>query len=78
MLNGLGLPTDRTDGYFSEKTATAVKAFQRLQELPMTGEVDTATMDKLEKAIVAQIREPKNDTQLKAAVSYLQETIAKK
>jgi carboxyl-terminal processing protease len=72
MLAGVGFDTDRTDGYFSEKTVLAVKAFQRTNGLPMTGEVDTDTANKLEKAIMTQIRDPKNDTQLKAAVQSLE------
>ncbi|RTE07960.1 S41 family peptidase [Paenibacillus whitsoniae] len=77
MLTGLGFNTERTDGYFNEKTATAVKAFQRTNELPMTGEVDADTAAKIEKAILAQIRDPKNDMQLKAAVTQLQKQIGK-
>ncbi|MGG1552386.1 S41 family peptidase [Paenibacillus ferrarius] len=77
MLTGLGFNTERTDGYFNEKTATAVKAFQRTNELPMTGEVDADTAAKIEKAILAQIRDPKNDVQLKAAVTQLQKQIGK-
>lgn len=72
MLQGLGLGPDRQDGYYSEKTALAVKAFQRLNGLPITGEVDTETANKLEKAILAAIRDPKNDLQLKAAVEHMQ------
>lgn len=71
MLAGVGIAPDRTDGYFSEKTALAVKTFQRTNGLPMTGEVDTETANKLEKAILAQIKEPKNDLQLKAAIQAL-------
>ncbi|TVY09358.1 S41 family peptidase [Paenibacillus cremeus] len=78
MLQGLGLSPDRTDGYFSDKTAQAVKAFQRMNSLPVTGEVDTETATKLEKAILAAIRDPKNDLQLKAAVQQVQDAIAKK
>jgi len=77
MLTGLGFPTERTDGYYNDKTATAVKAFQRTNALPMTGEVDTDTANKLEKAILTQIRDAKNDVQLKAAVQELQKEIAK-
>jgi carboxyl-terminal processing protease len=77
MLNGLGFSPDRTDGYFSEKTALAVKAFQRTNSLPMTGEVDTDTANKLEKAILGQIKDPKNDLQLRAAVQALQSQITK-
>ncbi|MNI31506.1 Carboxy-terminal processing protease CtpB precursor [compost metagenome] len=77
MLSGLGMSPDRTDGYYSEKTALSVKAFQKINGLPMTGEVDTETANKLEKAILVQIRDPKNDLQLKSAVQTLQSQIVK-
>ncbi|UJF33174.1 S41 family peptidase [Paenibacillus hexagrammi] len=77
MLSGLGFAPDRTDGYFSDKTAQSLKAFQRVNGLPMTGEVDTDTANKLEKAILTEIRDPKNDLQLKAAVAELQKELAK-
>lgn len=77
MLAGIGLNPDRTDGYFSEKTAASVKAFQRQQNIPATGEVDTETANRLEKAILNEIRDPKNDLQLKAAVQHMQSLLAK-
>ncbi|MBP1992673.1 S41 family peptidase [Paenibacillus eucommiae] len=77
MLAGLGFTADRSDGYFSEKTAQAVKNFQSVNGLPVTGEVDTVTANKLEKAILAEIRDPKNDLQLKAAAEALQSQINK-
>ncbi|MCZ8514914.1 S41 family peptidase [Paenibacillus filicis] len=77
MLQGLGLNPDRTDGYFSERTALAVKAFQRMNNLPVTGEVDLDTANKLEKAILTAIRDPKNDVQLKAAVQQIQSQLNK-
>jgi carboxyl-terminal processing protease len=75
MLSGLGLDPGRTDGYFSERTTLAVKAFQRLHHLPMTGEIDKETATQLENAIIAQIKDPKNDKQLAAAVNYLKDVI---
>lgn len=78
MLQGLGLSPDRTDGYYSEKTTLAVKAFQRMNELPVTGEVDVETANRLEKAVLTAIRDPKNDLQLKAAVHQLQAQLAGK
>ncbi|MEK3911899.1 S41 family peptidase [Paenibacillus sp. FSL H7-0331] len=77
MLKGLGLNPERADGYFSEKTALAVKAFQRMQNLPITGEVDTETATRLEKMILAEIKDPKNDLQLKAATQHLQSIMTK-
>jgi carboxyl-terminal processing protease len=75
MLEGLGLDPGRTDGYFSEKTAEAVRRFQEANGLPANGEVDVKTAEKIEEAITKQIRDPKNDLQLQAAVQYLKTAI---
>jgi carboxyl-terminal processing protease len=72
MLNGLDLNPERMDGYFSENTTLAVENFQRLHDLPVTGEADIATMNKLEKEIIAKINEPNNDSQLNAAIKIIQ------
>jgi carboxyl-terminal processing protease len=68
MLSALSLNPDRTDGYYSAKTAQSVKAFQKSHQLPATGEADVATLNKLEEEVVKLIRDPQNDAQLKAAV----------
>lgn len=75
MLKGLGLPIDRTDGYYSDRTAAAVKQYQKTGNLPVTGEVDTETANKIEKDIITQIKDPNNDLQLKAAVNELRTRI---
>ena len=75
MLTALGLSTERTDGYFNDKTVLAVKAFQNLHKLPVTGEVDVSMMNKLEKEIVTLIKDPNNDKQLKSAREYIQNSI---
>ncbi|WP_068777475.1 S41 family peptidase [Paenibacillus sp. FJAT-26967] len=77
MLTGIGHAPDRTDGYYSAKTAQAVKAFQTSKGLPATGEVDIATAKKLETAVLEAIKLPKNDNQLKAAVKELQTQLSK-
>ncbi|WNQ11624.1 S41 family peptidase [Paenibacillus aurantius] len=77
MLGALNLKPDRTDGYFSAKTASELKAFQRLQNLPATGEADTATMNKLEAELIKVIKDPKNDTQLHEAVRVTEEALRK-
>jgi carboxyl-terminal processing protease len=77
MLKGLGIPVDRTDGYFSEKTAVAVRSFQRDNGLTVTGEVDADTAGKIEQAVVQKIKDPNNDLQLKAAVKELQSELAR-
>jgi carboxyl-terminal processing protease len=75
MLEGLGYKPGRIDGYFSEATAQAVKLFQGQHGLPANGEVDVATANKIEEAITKEIRDPKNDLQLKAAVEAMKKAI---
>jgi len=67
MLEGVGLPADRKDGYFSEATEEAVRAFQRKEGLPETGTVDRQTAEKLEAALLDVLRDPDNDAQWQAA-----------
>lgn len=71
MLNAVGYATDRSDGYFSQGTSEALKRFQEQHNLPATGIVDGSTADRLEEAIIGQIRDPQNDQQLESAISYL-------
>lgn len=75
MLLGLGYNPERTDGYFSDKTAAALKQYQSKSGLPATGEADVATLTKLEKDVVNLIRDPQNDAQLKAAVKLLEDAL---
>lgn len=77
MLDGIGLSPGRKDGYYSEKTAEAVKTFQSKNGLPVTGEVNSDTANKLEKAVIDHIRDPRNDFQLKKAIETLKSQIAK-
>ncbi|HZG13537.1 MAG TPA: S41 family peptidase [Candidatus Bathyarchaeia archaeon] len=73
ILDGLGLAPGRTDGYFDEKTEAAVKRFQTSKKLPATGKVEKGTATALQEAILAQIKDPKNDKQLQKAVEVLAE-----
>lgn len=75
MLEGLSYAPGRTDGYYSDKTAQAVKSFQSKNGLPANGEVDVKTAQKIEEAIVKEVRDPKNDLQLKAAVEAMKKAI---
>ncbi|SDX29240.1 S41 family peptidase [Paenibacillus sp. CF384] len=76
MLAGLGYTIDRKDGYYSQQTVVSVKAFQKKAELPITGSADKVTAEKVEEALVAKIRDEKNDTQLLKAVNVLQQKLA--
>lgn len=78
MLLGLGYNPERTDGYFSDKTAAALKQYQSKSGLPANGEADVATQTKLEKDILALIRDPQNDAQQKAAVKLLEDSLQMK
>ncbi|MBU8914719.1 PDZ domain-containing protein [Bacillus sp. FJAT-29953] len=68
ILDGLGLAPGRTDGYFSEETAAAVKGFQQNHDLPVTGKIDAKTASKLEEAAMKEMKKEKNDLQLQAAL----------
>jgi len=74
MLNALGYETDRSDGYYSARTAESVRQFQTDNGLPATGKTDGYTAQKLEDAVITLIQDPANDTQLQAAVQYLKQT----
>lgn len=72
MLKGLGFSPGRMDGYFDEQTEKAVKAFQSVEELSVTGEIDDQTVAKLEGKIASFIKDEKNDIQLQVALKSLQ------
>lgn len=71
MLKGLGLEPGRVDGYFGEQTKTAVMAFQRTNNLEVTGEIDEKTATALQQKIVAEVRNKENDRQLNTAIELI-------
>lgn len=71
MLEAVGFPADRSDGYFSEGTVSALKLFQGKYGLPETGSVSKETADRLEEVVIEKIRDPLNDRQLQTAIQYL-------
>nr|WP_255248145.1 S41 family peptidase [Terribacillus saccharophilus] len=71
MLDGLGYDPSRKDGYFNEKTETAVKQFQQDNDLQGTGEVDQETADLLQTKIIEQVRDGKHDNQMDKALQEL-------
>ncbi|MFC7372968.1 S41 family peptidase [Fictibacillus iocasae] len=73
MLNGLGFSPGRNDGYFDDKTQTAVIAFQKANKLEPTGKIDKKTAAKMESEIIEQIRSEKNDVQLQTAIQLILE-----
>ncbi|MBS4200358.1 peptidoglycan-binding protein [Bacillus sp. FJAT-49732] len=68
MLMALGYGTGRQDGYFDEQTERAVKAFQSIKNIPVTGRIDEKTALKLEEEIISAIQDEKNDLQLQVAL----------
>ncbi|MFB9329854.1 S41 family peptidase [Paenibacillus aurantiacus] len=77
MLAALGYKIDRKDGYYSAKTAEAVKQFQKQAQLSVTGDVDKTTAEKIEEALIALVRNEQNDTQLKKAIEVVTQKAAK-
>ncbi|MHA0856194.1 S41 family peptidase [Paenibacillus sp. CMAA1364] len=75
MLNGLGLTTGRTDGYFDQGTQKAVKSFQTSQKLKADGVIDAKTAGALELMLIKHIQDPVNDAQLKQGIAELQKEI---
>jgi len=63
ILEGLGLPANRSDGYFDQSTLESVRAFQRREGLPVTGKVDAVTADRLEETLYLNMLDPERDTQ---------------
>lgn len=51
-LNAAGFAPKRIDGVFDERTAGALRAFQKRVGLPETGEVDARTWTKLKQSII--------------------------
>ncbi|QHE63167.1 PDZ domain-containing protein [Rossellomorea vietnamensis] len=77
MLQGLGFTLDRVDGYFSKKTAKAVKDFQIQESLDVTGVIDAKTGERLQEEIFEAVQNEKNDLQLQAALEYINRTANK-
>ncbi|HEY8342481.1 MAG TPA: S41 family peptidase [Calditerricola sp.] len=71
MLQGIGYPPGRTDGYFDVQTEQAVKAFQRVHGLPVTGVVDAQTATRIEDELRKRLENPENDLQLQTALQVL-------
>ncbi len=71
MLKGLGYEPGRTDGYFSKETVAAVKDFQQDEGIKATGDIDEKTGGKIEEKIVTEVRDDKNDLQMKKALDVL-------
>ncbi|GGE04597.1 carboxy-terminal processing protease CtpB [Marinithermofilum abyssi] len=75
VLDAIGFRTDRKDGYFSAQTETAVKAFQKTNNLPVTGVVDKKTAMKLQEKFLSTLRKPESDLQLRVAIETLKKNM---
>lgn len=75
ILAGVGFPADRTDGYFSQATKTALENFQKSESLTVTGEADEATAQSLEEVLYSNIQDAANDKQWQAALHRARELI---
>lgn len=71
MLVSNGFAPGRIDGYFDEQTELAVKAFQRAEDLKVTGTVNQELIDLMQKNISEMIKDEKNDNQLQAALNWI-------
>ncbi|AGK55671.1 S41 family peptidase [Bacillus sp. 1NLA3E] len=71
ILDGLGFSPGRKDGYYSDSTETAVKAFQQVKGIKATGVIDEKTATSLVDSVKAELRKEKNDLQLQTALRYL-------
>jgi len=75
ILAGVGFPADRTDGYFSRATQTAIEQFQASESLPVTGEVNVETAQRLEEVLYRNLENPDYDKQRIAALTKARELI---
>ena len=71
MLMGLGFGPGRTDGYFDERTEKAVRAFQLINKIDVSGRVDEKTAAALDEAITNAVQDEKNDIQLRVALKTI-------
>lgn len=71
MLDGLGYPIDRLDGYFSRDTEAVLKQYQTDRSLTVTGDLNEATAEQLQFDIVEQVRSGENDLQQRKALEVL-------
>lgn len=72
ILKSLGYEPGRLDGYFDEKMEISVKAFQKSNDLPVTGVIDEETIRVMEQRVKEEMEKPENDLQLQAALKYFE------
>lgn len=77
MLKAFGHRPGRTDGYFDQETAEAVQAFRTEQEIKEGYDMDREFFTTLKTAAEEYRAEPKNDKQLRMAIDFLINELAK-
>lgn len=77
VLKSVGYSPGRDDGYFDQQTENAVKAFQRLSQLPATGVVDAETAVRLNQALMERMQDKERDLQLQMALKLLEKRVEK-
>lgn len=75
ILEGVGFPADRNDGYFSQATKTALEGFQLQEALPMTGDVNAETAQRLEERLYVNLQDVSYDKQWQSALAKAREMI---
>ncbi len=70
ILDVLGYTT-RTDSYFGKDTEEAIKAFQEVNDLTVTGQLDTQTANVLNSEYEKYLSDYKNDNQIMKAIEVL-------
>ncbi|GAA4065360.1 S41 family peptidase [Amphibacillus indicireducens] len=71
MLEALGYPVDREDGYFSEQTEQAIRDYQTDRELTVNGELDQETASRIVADVIERIRSDQDDLQKDKAIEAL-------
>lgn len=71
MLEALGYPVDREDGYFSEQTEQAIRDYQMDRELTVNGELDQETANTIVADVIERIRNDEDDLQKNQAIEAL-------
>lgn len=75
ILEGVGFPADRNDGYFSQETKSALEAFQLAESLTVTGKVSEETAQRLEERLYVNLQDAEYDTQWQSALAKAREMI---
>ncbi|MGY4688962.1 S41 family peptidase [Salibacterium sp. K-3] len=77
MLEAFGYNPGRTDGYFIEQTAEAVRSYQEeTEDLSVTGSIDEETAGRMNQDLMEKIQNRENDRQLNKALELMNDKIS--